>query len=178
MSAPARSERRDVPREALLDQLSLLCDEAEALAPLLARVPEPLLTERVLDERSILEAFAHLEALDRTVYPDRLARAVAGESPRLPDPEATDGTPHETAADALVALRDARSALLDAFAALPPEAWSAEALFTDHETGDALPGTVADFALAIAQHDAAVLRMIAYRLHEAHLTDRAEDLPK
>lgn len=166
MSIPA--DRRD----ALLDQLGYLVAEVEALAPLLARLPADVLTASLPGERSVLATLAHLAALDREVYADRLRRIVAEDEPAF-DAGDPDGTMRDDVAAALADVRAAREALLDAFASVPSAEWSRTATFPDGERRD-----LAGFALAVAHHDAAELRRLAYRMHESHITKRAVDLPK
>lgn len=112
-----------------------------------------MLTLALPGERSVLEALAHLAALDREVY----APQVAGES-APPEPEST---PKAALDDALAEVREAREALVAAFEAEVewPEAWQA-------------------LALEIVHRDVEELKRLAYRLHESHITTRAVDLPK
>ncbi len=160
-------------RDALLEQLRYLIVEAEALEPLLARLPADVLMASLPGERSVLATLAHLAALDREVYLDRLHRMVAEEAPAFeaaPDP---DGTEREELEAALADVRAARATLLDAFEHIPPADWSRTATFPDGERRD-----VVGFALAIVHRDAAELRRLAYRMHESHITERTVDLPK
>ncbi|MEP0545695.1 MAG: DinB family protein [Rhodothermales bacterium] len=159
-------------RTALLDQLGYLVAEVEVLAPLLARLPADYLAASLPGERSVLATLAHLAALDREVYTDRLRRIVSEDEPAF-DAADPDGVVRGDLAAALADVRIAREALLDAFERVPAAEWSRAATFPDGERRD-----VAGFALAIAHHDAAELRRLAYRMHESHITERAVDLPK
>jgi hypothetical protein len=159
-------------RAALLDQLGYLVAEVEVLAPLLARLPADVLTASLPGERSVLATLAHLAALDREVYADRLRRIIAEDEPAFETAD-PDGTVHDALGPALADVATARRDLVDAFVRLAPEEWDRSALFPDGERRD-----VAGFALAIAHHDAAELRRLAYRMHESHITERAVDLPK
>lgn len=146
----------DARREAALEQVRLLLDEAAALGPLLAGLPRAVLTARPfvpeppVGARSVLEALVDLAAEDHA----RL-RALGRVPPPLPEAEEPGAV--------LAGLRAARAALAEALEAMDGAAWAAR--------GEAL-------ALEVARHDAAVLRALTWRLHEAHLTEREEDLPK
>ncbi len=142
----------DRRRDALLDQLRYLLDEAEALGPLLARLPQDVLTAALPGERSPLAAFSHLATLDREVY----APQVAGAEPS-PEPASTA---EDDLATALAGLRAARTDLVAAF-----------------EAADWSPA-LHDLALSVIHRDAEELKRLAYRLHESHITTRAVDLPK
>ena len=143
----------DRRRAALLDQLRYLLDEAEALGPLLARLPEDVLTAALPGERSPLETFAHLAALDREVYAPQLRGEAAP-----PEPEREAKANLE---DALADLHAARTDLVAAF-----------------EEADDWPESRYDLALQIIHRDAEELKRLAYRMHESHITTRAVDLPK
>lgn len=160
-------------REALLDQLRYLVAEADALAPLLERLPDGVLTASLPGERSVLATLAHLAALDREVYLPRLRRIVAEDEPAFPNPQDPAGTERDMLDAALADVRAARIELVNAFERLPDDAWGRTAVFPDGERRD-----VVNFALAIVHHDAAELRRVAYRMHESKLTERALDLPK
>lgn len=165
-------------REALLDQLGWLEDEAAALAPLLAGLPGWAVREAPLETQlSAQETFAALAALDRETYPEAIARLQSEDDPEitLPDPLPRPEGANDRALDALLAdLRAARADLRETLAAVPAEAWG---------RGLVLDGTATDLyglALAIVQRDADHLKTLAYRLHEADLRPRtpADDLPK
>lgn len=165
-------------REALLDQLGWLEDEAAALAPLLAGLPAWAVDEAPLEtELSAKETFAALAALDRDVYPAWLARLQSEDAPEvatpapLPRVEGANGR----ALDALLAdLRAARADFRAALAAVPPEAWGRGVVV------DGTPTDLYGLALSVVQRDADHLKALAYRLHEADLRPRtpADDLPR
>lgn len=154
-------------REALLDQLGWLEDEAAALAPLLAALPAWAVEQAPLPtDLSAKETFAALTALDREVYPAWIARLQAEDAPALatPDPlPGTDGANDRSLDDLLGDLRQAREALRHTVEAVPAEAWSRRGVLDGRETD------LYGLTLAIVQRDAEYLKELAYRLHEADL---------
>ena len=161
LAGPRATDRR----AALLDQLRYLLVEVEVLGPMLERLPQDVLTGRPLpSDRSALEAFADLAAQDRAVHLPRLRAVVAEDEPAFEaDPDVAVDAPTDIAA-ALAGVRDARTALLEAFERVPPADWSRTAT-VGGERRDLYA-----LAFAITQHDAAVLRSLAYRLHESRLS--------
>ena len=165
-------------REALLDQLGWLEDEATALVPLLADLPAWAVDQAPLETQlSAKETFAALAALDRDVYPAWIARLQAEDAPEVktPDPLPRPDGANGRALDALLAdLRAARADLRGTLEAVPAEAW-ARAVVLDGRATD-----LYGLALAIVQRDADHLKALAYRLHEADLRPRTpgDDLPK
>lgn len=163
-------------REALLDQLGWLEDEASALAPLLAALPAWAVDQAPMpDDLTAKETFAALAALDRDVYPTWLARAQSDESPELTTPTvATDGANSRSLDDLLGDLRQSREALRAMFEALPEAAWS-RSVTLDGEAMD-----LYGLALAIVRRDADRLKDLAYRLHGADLRPPkpGDDLPR
>lgn len=157
----------DDRRQALLDQLRYLIVEADALGPMLERLPVEVLTLRPLpDERSVLEAFAHLAALDRSVHLPRLQAMLEQDTPVF-EPEEPASEASSDVQAVLAEMRAAREALAAAFEQAPPAAWLRTATFPDGQQRDLYA-----FALQITRHDAAVLRDLAYRLHESNLSSR------
>lgn len=144
----------------LLAQLRYLLVEVEALGPLLGRLPAWALSERPPQERSMLEIFAALAALDRGLYLRQLRAVVAGGP--VPVEEGEPLAPaREDLGAALAEVRQAREALVAAFEALPAEAWGRAAPIPG-----ATPGDLFDLALHIAHRDADALRTLALRLNE------------
>ncbi|HLA63901.1 MAG TPA: DinB family protein [Rhodothermales bacterium] len=149
-------------RAALVDQLNWLADEAAALGPLLAGLPEWALAQTALPgERSVKAALARLAVLDRTVYPGWLDAPEGAELSR-DEPDVAGAEDHPLA-DLLAELQSARAALVARVEALPVADWDRPAVL------DGAPATRYDVLLAIVRHDADELRALAYRLHEAHL---------
>jgi len=161
-------------REALLDQMGWLEDEAAALGPLLGALPPWAVDQAPLPtDLSVRATLAALAVLDRTVFPAWFAAAEAvadGEPaalslPRpLPAPPPTDASLDALLADVAAARRDLRARA----AAVAPEAWGRPVVLDGAETD--LYGA----ALALVQHDADRLKEVAYRLHEADVTMRPQ----
>ncbi len=153
-------------REALIDQLGWLEDEAAALAPLLDALPAWAVEQAPLpSDLSAKQTFAALAALDRNVYPGWIARlqdedAPAFETPALAADDAANGRDLD---DLLGDLRAARASLRATVEAVPAEAWARRATLD----GDATD--LYGIALAIVQRDAEHLKELAYRLHDADL---------
>lgn len=154
-------------REALLDQLGWLEDEAAALAPLLGGLPAWATDQAPLPtDLSAKETFAALAALDREVYPAWVVRLQAEDAPEVstPDPlPGTEGANDRALDDLLADLRAARGAFREALAAVPAEAWARSIVLDGRETD------LYGLTLAIVQRDADRLKELAYRLHEADL---------
>jgi hypothetical protein len=151
-------------REALLDQLGWLEDEAAALGPLLATLPPWAVEEAPLPtDLSVKQTLAAMAAADRDVHPAWIGRAVAEDAPALATP-----APDTTAAtapldDLLGAVRAARAAFRARFAEVAPDDWARPL------TLDGQPTDLYGLALTIARRDADALKELAYRLHAADL---------
>ncbi len=154
-------------RDALLDQLGWLEDEAAALAPLLARLPVWAVEQAPLPtDLSAKETFAALAALDREVYPAWVARLQAEDAPDVTTPDPLPGTDgaNEQPLDALLdGLRLSRETFRETVEAVPAAAW-ARPIVVDGERTD-----LYGLALTIVRRDADHLKELAYRLHEADL---------
>ena len=154
-------------REALLDQLGWLEDEAAALAPLLAGLPAWAVEQAPLPtDLSAKETFAALAALDRDLYPEWVARLQSEDVPALttPDPlPGTDGANDRPLDDLLGDLRRSRESFRTALTGIPAEAWGRRAVLDGRETD------LYGLTLSIVQRDAEYLKELAYRLHEADL---------
>ena len=170
---PRRSEADWAARRgALTDQLGWLIDEADALGPLLAPLPEEVLrTAPLPGDKSVVATLGLLAALDHHVRTPRIA-AFAGDQPNLafetPDERSlvSPGADARPLGEVLDEVKASRRALLHALAEVEDEAWHREA---EMEEGTL---TLFDLALHIARRDADELRTLAYRFHEARLSDR------
>jgi hypothetical protein len=158
-------------REALMDQLAWLADEAAALGPLLEDLPDWAISQTAMPgERSVKEALAHIAALDRGPRLDWLRALSGGSAPALTSDDPSldaEFVASRPLGELLEEVGAARSALMDQLAQVAPDSWGTPA------TLDGEPTTLYDMALAIARHDADELRALAYRLHEARLSSRA-----
>ena len=170
MRPPGDAATLAARREALLDQMGWIEDEATALGPLLGALPPWAVDQAPLPtDLSVRDTLAALAALDRGAFPAWFDAAEAtGEAPALAlprplaAPPATDATLDALLADVAAARRDLRARA----AAVPGGAWSRPLTVDGRETN--LYGA----ALVIVQHDADRLKEIAYRLHEADVTMR------
>lgn len=167
-------KQRQQLRAALIEQLEYLTIEAEALRPIIGRVPEALLEGRPMPEDlSVKETYGLLAALDEDVHALRLQRLVAEDDPRFaaPDPQALvyeAGWNDRAMPVILDAVQTARRALTRAFEALPPDAWLRRAT-VEMEDGETETRDAYELAHAICQHDADRLRAVGQRLHESHM---------
>ncbi len=164
-------------REALLDQLGWLEDEAAALAPLLAALPAWATDQAPMPgDLTAKEVFASIAATDRDVTTGWVERVQAEEAPELatPEPHGTEGANDRPLTDLLADLKGARAGLRQSFEAAPAAAWSRPLVL------DGTPTDLYGLALAVVQRDAERLKELAYRLHEADLRPRtpADDLPR
>ncbi|MFN3597792.1 MAG: DinB family protein [Rubricoccaceae bacterium] len=168
-AAPPRDpETLAARREALLEQLGWLADEAAALAPLLAALPAWAIDQAPLpDERSLRQTLARLAWLDEAVYPAWLAALADGaDAVPPPPPEPSETPPEATLETLLAAIAAARAALRARAEALAPDALARRLRLDGQETDGY------GLLLAITQRDADVLRTLAYRLYEADLSGR------
>lgn len=167
--APHDPETLAARREALIDQLGWLADEAKALEPMLADLPAWALDRAPLpDDRTAKETLAHLALLDRDVYPKWMEQLVAGEHPTLAEAgnETDSEANNRDLGDLLAGVREGRAALIETVRDVPESEWTRKAMLADEEVD------LFDLALRIVRHDADCLRDLAYRLHEAELTNR------
>jgi hypothetical protein len=101
-------------------------------------------------------------------------RVLAENEPTLEAPAVDERLRNEhKLADLLAEVRAAREALVELLANAPADGWERTGILPDGERR-----AVHELARDIVQRDAEQLRTLAYRLHESHLTDRSEDLPK
>jgi len=165
-------------RTAQQEQLKYLIDEVEALKEVIDRVPEPLQRDKPMGkELSLREIYGVLAQADARTHVPLIERMVAEDNPVITPPSdearADNASWNEHAMEEILSkLQAARKRLVDTLQALPAEAWTRTAT-VDDTTRD-----VYGVAHAIIQRDAELLRTAGYRLHESHLTDREEDLPK
>ena len=161
-----------VRRDAITDQLGWLIDEADALGPLLAPLPEEVLTTAPLPgQKSVVATLGLLAALDRAVRMPQIAAFAEPEADLTFEPADEsallgDDADRHPLAEVLEEVKARRRALLGTLGTVPDDAWHREATLG----GETL--SLFDLALQIARRDADELRTLAYRLHEARLSDR------
>ncbi|HET6567602.1 MAG TPA: DinB family protein [Rhodothermales bacterium] len=163
----------------LTDQLAYLLDEVEALAPVIGRVPEKILSGRPReDEWSIKEIYGLIATADAQVRLPNLEYMITEDEPDLAelDEAALIGSAspwgEREIGDILQQVRSARTALVQFLRGLPASEWGR----TGTLEGQRL--AVRDYAYRIAQEDTDYFRTLGRRLHESHLTSRPQDLPK
>lgn len=164
-------------RSKLLDQLRYLMEEAQALVPLLERLPAEVLEMRPPDGWSTKETLGLLADSDQKVFLPDLQRIIADEAPPIetPDEEALveEASWNEAkVADILETVRERRAETVSFLENLPPEEWGREGVLQENETY-----SIYELALYIGRHDVYHLRKMSQRMHEANLT-QGEDLPK
>lgn len=180
--ADRRSEpdRHADARRALIEQVSHLAEEVDALRGHLALLPEEVLTGRpVASDPSFKEIYFLLAGYDEQVFTPALERLADGESGdveiRVPTEQEVlgDASANDVEMEEIIGLVAAtRTKTAGLLQELGMEEWK-QPLVVDGEQTD-----VFGLAYAIVQHDADLLRAAAYRLHESRLGSREEDLPK
>lgn len=178
MSKSSEPHRTSETRQALLEQLAHLGDEVDKLKRHVELIPSEVLQGRPLrTDPSFKEMYGLLAVCDERVYsPAVLQLAASGLVEVDASAEARfagEGAWNEMEMHEIIErIRSNRSKLVDGLAGLSLEAWHRNVII-DGKTTD-----VFGLAYHIIQHDAALLRSAAYRLHESRLTTREEDLPK
>lgn len=179
MSESPDSSGSSKARGEVLAQLALLIDEIEAVRHQLKLVPDEVLSARPLEsEPSFNEIYALIAHIDETIFTPAVAQLTGDDGGDIevsvPDSgallESQTWNEHDirTLFDRV---QDARSELLDRFEHLEPEDWIRPIVL------DAQHTDVLGLAYAIARHDAALLQIAAYRLHESRLTTRDQEPP-
>ncbi len=165
-------------RQALLDQLAYLIDEADVLRKHLGRIPESVLEGKpTASDLSFREMYVALYLFDEKIYSPAATRLAKAKTVSLDVPDARNlldqFAPERADMDvALDRIRSARSELGALFARLDLKAWTGLVV---------IQGSATDlFGLArhVIRHDVELLRAAATRLHESRLTSRKEDIPK
>jgi len=165
-------------RDAQLDQLQYLVDEVEALKAVIGKVPEALQRDKPMGtELSLRELYGVLAQADEETHVPLVQEMMATNTPAATPPSdearAAEADWNETPMRTILEhVQHARTTLVEVLQALPDGDWTRTATLSD-TTRD-----VYGLAHAIIQRDADLLRTAGYRLHESHLTDRDEDLPK
>jgi len=152
-------------RARLIDQLAYLCDEIEALHPIIDRIPPEVQSGRPMsDDLSIKEIFGLIATINADIYLPALQQMIAEDNPTFSDtPTDTLMAEHNWNAQPmsaiLDAIADARQSLVAFLTALPANEWQRTATF-----GDQLRD-VYGVAHHITQQDVTYLSAIGYRLH-------------
>ena len=158
---------RQEDRNALVAQVAYLVAELNAQKAIVSFVPEPLWsTGPPAGAHSLLELYGLLVALGESSYPgilDAWSEGNASEAVSIDELDLLDAEPWnearpETLIDRAARAREAVVARLESM-----EDW------TERRTIDGREMTIADVAFRITQDDAAILRRVAERLHEADL---------
>lgn len=159
-------------RAALLDQLTHLIHEVEAVRPVVDQVPDELQQLPTTETKlSLRQTYGMLATYDTEVLLPRLERMIAEDDPHFEpvDAEAlaAEANWNEQPIDALLdRVRQARQAVVDMLQRLPPDEWDRTA--TVGET----PYDVYGLAHYVTQHDTDLLREIGYHLYTL-MPDRA-----
>lgn len=173
----ARSEDAESLRRALLDQLTYLIDEIEALRSVVADVPDQIKNGRPApDALTMKELYGAIATLDANVRPARVARIVEEDEPTLEpadaDAEVRESGWNEREMDTILEkVVRARQSLVEQLEALSADDWHRRATLEEETV------TVFDLVYRMAQADANRLRDLGYRLHNAHLSNRDKPLP-
>lgn len=178
MRASPEALRTRETREAVLEQIAHLGEEAGALQQHVGLIPEDVLTGRPLPgDPSFKEIYGLLALFDERVYLPVAARLAEADEARVETPDAgellTGGGWNDLEMQAIIQrVRSARSRLVRALSDVPFDAWQRTVAIDGKRTD------VFGLAYAIVRRDAELLRAAARRLHESRLTSREEDLPK
>ena len=174
----AETDQAESLRQSLLDQLGMLVEEVKGMRTFVDRVPTQLLVERPTpDTLAIIEVYALIAHFDERVRRPAVEMVQAGTMPRIRSREALDVVNEHNWREngfgaTLDRLRRARQALVESLHACDLDAWG-----RDVEV-DRTEMPVFDWTHRILQNDTERLRTVAQRLHNAHLSNREEDLPK
>ena len=165
--ASERTWRSVDPAQAMLDQLALLIDEAEALGPLLGSLPTEIVVGRPFDGAlSIVELLDDLVRRDRVERSERLrAFLEEGQGSSSGAEAATDSA--RDASDVqgvLTDLASARRQLIAIAGRVLEQGGPAAAVTHEGET------TPIEYLRQIAQHDAEILSQVAERIYESRPT--------
>ena len=168
--------RFDSLRDALLDQLAYLADEAEALRAVIRLVPPVVLeTQPVPGELSVKELYALLLRRDEVVNTPFVRQLLDGRTPEVSDPptevllEGTDwnASPIDRI---LTRLTSVRRDLVAACRQADDDSWRRSGI---SDTGTTELYT---YLYNVVQQDVDVLRTLGERLHAARLSDRSTRL--
>ena len=173
----AQVEDPEALRDALLDQLSYLVEEVEALRSVVGTLPEQIKNGRPApDELTMKELYGAIATLDAEVRAPRVVQFTEEDAPSfaavdIDEHVRDDGWNEQSMSDILDQVQDARHALVDRLDGLPLDAWHRTATLDEESV------TLSDLVHDITQTDAERLRDLGYRLHGAHLSEGDKPLP-
>lgn len=173
----AQVEDPSALRDALIDQLSYLVEEVEALRSVVGSLPDQIKNGRPTpDTLSMKELYGAIATLDAEVRSPRAAQLTSEDDPSFTSVDIDDrvqdnGWNEQPIDDILDQVQEARHALLAQLDELPLEAWHRTATLDDESV------TLFDLVHRITQTDAERLRDLGYRLHGAHLSEGDKPLP-
>lgn len=159
-----QARRKTNSKDAMLGQLGLLVDEADALVALLEAMPDDLIRGRPFDgAETIGELLMELVCLDRTVRLQNLSAFLSEGRPALQPDQVSVSTEEEMppVGEILKRMGRGRKELMGVVHSVAETAWDREA-----ELGDEVL-TPLDYLARIVQHDALVLRRVAERIYES-----------
>lgn len=178
MTRSEKPDRSEADRRVLIEQLSLLVDEVEALRSHIGLIPDVVISARPLDsEPSFNEIYLLLARFDEDVYVPAVEQltqegAVDLVLPKDDEYLSDEPAPEQDFTTTIDRVQTARRRLVALLDRIPLESWSRRVVLESQETD------LFGLTYAIAQHDAALQQAAAYRLHESRLTSRDDDLPK
>lgn len=158
-------------RDALLHQLAHLIDELEAIKPQLDLIPPEVLTGRPVEsDPSFVEIYGLIASLDEAIISQAIRQiedddAVVFTSSAEELLEETLWNEKDTVA-VLEEVRSKRSDLIAGLEQLSVEQWLLPVTIDGERTD------LFGLAYHIIQHDAALLRAAAFRLHESRLGEQ------
>ena len=173
----AQVEDPSALRDALMDQLSYLVQEVEALRSVVGGLPDQIKSGRPApDTLSMKELYGAIATLDAEVRIARVTQVIEEDAPSftavdIDEHVRDDGWNERPIDDILDQVQDARHALVDRLDELPLDAWHRTATLDDASV------TLFDLVHRITQTDAERLRDLGYRLHGAHLSEGDKPLP-
>lgn len=156
----------DRDRDALIAQVRHLLDELDAFEPLVASIPEDILTARpVPREPSITEMYALIGLYDVYVYLPALEAMVGDDLPVIQEGDddallAREAWNNQPFSKVLEFTRRSRKQLIQFLESLTREAWARTAQIGDRNL------SVKDAVYGVVQHDAEILRAAAHRFHD------------
>ncbi len=162
MKGEERARRKTDVRRAMLDQLSLMADEAESLGSLLGAMPDEFLHGRPIEGMpSIADLLSSIGERDRTVRLDNLRAFMSGDDLTSEETVEAPDTSDTSIADILADLRSERLKLVTLAEEVAEAHWDRTVFM------EGRPVKPLEYLSALVQSDAAALRQIAERVFES-----------